>query len=192
MAPYRPADRQAGARGAGAARHAGNRRPQRVSPFRFPFLRHFPLRKHALSPGWAWKIPCYRKGSQICVAGAVPEYCAKMHSPGPFLSKAGDLSDFPARRKSLKKLDKFSRTASEVGDFYGGRRVTGSGKSLPPPITSSLNSRHVRAIIRRGFARPLPRGVTQPKGTHGIGGRLQRSPFSPEAAWRQCWQWAAA
>ena len=25
--------------------------------FRFPFLRHFPLRKHALSPGWAWKFP---------------------------------------------------------------------------------------------------------------------------------------
>jgi hypothetical protein len=112
----------------------GERRywPQRASPFQSPFLRHFPFPKHALSPGWAWKFPCYRKGSQIRVAGAVPEYCAKMHSPGPVLSKAGDLSDFPARRKSLKKLDKFSRTASEVGDFYGGRRVTESGKSLPP------------------------------------------------------------
>ena len=31
--------------------------PQRVSPFWSPLLRHFPLRKHALSPGWAWKFP---------------------------------------------------------------------------------------------------------------------------------------
>ena len=31
---------------------------QRRLPSRFPFLRHFPLRKHALSPGWASKFPC--------------------------------------------------------------------------------------------------------------------------------------
>ena len=32
-------------------------RGQRVSPSRFPFLRHFPLRKHALSPECASKFP---------------------------------------------------------------------------------------------------------------------------------------
>ncbi len=30
---------------------------QRRSLSRFPFLRHFPLRKHALSPDQAWKFP---------------------------------------------------------------------------------------------------------------------------------------
>lgn len=37
---------------------AGQRsRPQRLSLFQSPYLRHLPLRKHALSPGWAWRFP---------------------------------------------------------------------------------------------------------------------------------------
>jgi hypothetical protein len=70
-------------------------------------------------------------------------------------------------------------TAARTGAFSSDMATL-----FPPPVTNSLNSRHVRAIIRRGFARPLPRGVTQPKGTHGIGGRLQRSPFGPQKAWQ--------
>ena len=41
---------------------------------RFPFLRHFPLRKHALSPGWAWKFPSICGDFQILLAGATPEF----------------------------------------------------------------------------------------------------------------------
>jgi hypothetical protein len=59
-----------------------------------------------------------------------------------------------------------------------------------PSITISLNSGQARAIMAR--IRILAGRHLLAKGTHGIGSRLQRSPFSPEAAWRQCWQWAAA
>jgi hypothetical protein len=66
---------------------------------RFPFPRHF-LGTNTLSPPEGpTKFPCIRKGFEIRVAGAVTEYSAKMRSPGPILSKAGDLSDFPARCK---------------------------------------------------------------------------------------------
>lgn len=75
-----------------------SRRPATVR-IRLPPLRHFPLRKHALRPGWALKFPSIRKGFQIRVAGAASEYSAKTRSPGPILSIAGDLSDFPARWK---------------------------------------------------------------------------------------------
>jgi hypothetical protein len=41
---------------------------------RFPFPRHFPFRKHALSPNRAWKFQCFRKGFEIRLAGATPEF----------------------------------------------------------------------------------------------------------------------
>ncbi len=62
------------------------------------------------------------------MAGAAAEYAAKMRSPGPVLSKAGDLGDFPARYKMLKFIGKIFQATLRVAYLNGGGWGTLNGK----------------------------------------------------------------
>jgi hypothetical protein len=64
------------------------------------------MSQHAFCPSWASNFPWFCGDFQIRVAGATLGFSAKMGSLAPFLSKAGDLDDFPARFKLLKFIGK--------------------------------------------------------------------------------------
>jgi hypothetical protein len=128
------------------------------------------------------KFPWFREDFQIRVAGATPGFSAKIGSLAPFLSKPGDLGDFPARYKLLNFIGKNSRAALRVeysnGAGYGTLSRKSPGihhRSQAPPgsshipmltqrqccavLTKSLNLFRPQAIMALD-SRPLPRGIT--------------------------------
>ena len=147
-----------------------------------PFPTPLPLPQTCSQPWVGLEIPVVSRGFSNSRGGRDRAFSAKMGSLAPFLSKAGDLGDFPARYKRLNFIGKNLRAALRVGYSNGAGYGTLSRKSpgihhrsqAPPGsshipmltqrqccavLTKSLNLFRPQAIMALD-SRPLPRGIT--------------------------------